>query len=114
MLGVRKPLPKIRPPAAPSGYLTHNMRYAFKPGVPAWASEFDDWVRGALAQFDTDALIDFQQKAPAAQTALPTWEHYAPVLVAAGAAGDSRPDVRFPITGFWMDGAFTRRSVQFG
>ena len=24
-----------------SGFLTHNMRYAFKPGVPTWAREFD-------------------------------------------------------------------------
>jgi len=24
-----------------SGFLTHNMRYAFRPGVPAWAKEFD-------------------------------------------------------------------------
>jgi hypothetical protein len=46
--------------------------------------------------------------------ALPTWEHYAPLLVAAGAAGEPRPATTFPITGFWMEGAFTRRSVQFG
>jgi hypothetical protein len=44
--------------------------------------------------------------------ALPTWEHYAPVLVAAGAAEGARTS--FPITGWWMDGAFTKRSVQFG
>ena len=43
----------------------------------------------------------------------PTWEHYAPVLVAAGAAGQGRPKTTFPITGFWMEGAFTRRSVQY-
>jgi hypothetical protein len=53
-------------------------------------------------------------RAPAAEIALPTWEHYAPVLVAAGAAAGAASPVSFPITGFWMDGAFTRRSVQFG
>jgi 4,5-DOPA dioxygenase extradiol len=97
-----------------SGFLTHNMRFAFKPGVPQWAREFDAWAEGALSSFDVDSLIDFQARAPAAQVALPTWEHYAPLLVSAGAAGEAQPDVRFPITGFWMDGAFTRRSVQFG
>lgn len=97
-----------------SGFLTHNMRFAFKKGVPDWASEFDDWAADALARFDVDALVDFQKRAPAARTALPTWEHYAPVLVAAGAASDAKKDASFPITGFWMDGAFTRRSVQFG
>jgi 4,5-DOPA dioxygenase extradiol len=97
-----------------SGFFTHNMRYAQRAGVPAWAREFDAWVAEALTRFDVDALIDFQSRAPAAQTALPTWEHYAPVLVAAGALGDDRPPATFPITGFWRDGAFTRRSVQFG
>jgi 4,5-DOPA dioxygenase extradiol len=97
-----------------SGFLTHNMRYAFRPGIPQWAREFDDWVAGALSRFDAEALIDFQRRAPAVREALPTWEHYAPVLVAAGAASDERPRTSFPITGFWMAGAFTKRSVQFG
>jgi 4,5-DOPA dioxygenase extradiol len=95
-----------------SGFLTHNMRYAFRPGTPAWAQEFDSWAADALSRFDVDALVSFQTVAPQAATALPTWEHYAPVLVAAGAAADSQPHTTFPITGWWMDGAFTKRSVQ--
>ena len=95
-----------------SGFLTHNMRYAFRPGVPAWAKEFDAWAESALSRLDIDALENFQTRAPASQMALPTWEHYAPILVAAGAAG--RDKTTFPITGWWMDGAFTKRSVQFG
>jgi len=97
-----------------SGFLTHNMRHAFRPGIPPWARDFDSWAEDALSRFDVDALIDFKVRAPAAETALPTWEHYAPLLVAAGAVGDDRPAVSFPITGFWMDGAFTKRSVQLG
>ena len=97
-----------------SGFLTHNMSYAFRPGTPQWAREFDDWAKDALGRLDVDALVDFQARAPAARMALPTWEHYAPVLVAAGAVADAHPRTSFPITGFWMDGAFTRRSVQFG
>jgi 4,5-DOPA dioxygenase extradiol len=96
-----------------SGFLTHNMRFAFRPGVPAWAREFDRWVAEALARFDVDALKDFRARAPGVQMALPTWEHYAPLLVAAGAVGENHPRTAFPISGFWMDGAFTRRSVQF-
>lgn len=96
-----------------SGFLTHNMRFAFRPGIPAWAREFDAWAKDALERFDVDPLMEFQERAPAAAIALPTWEHYAPVLVAAGAASLSRPRVSFPIEGFWMDGAFTKRSVQF-
>jgi 4,5-DOPA dioxygenase extradiol len=90
------------------------MRFAFRPGTPQWARDFDAWAEGAIARLDVDALLDFKARAPAAETALPTWEHYAPLLVGAGALGDDRPSVSFPFTGFWMAGAFTRRSVQFG
>ncbi len=97
-----------------SGFLTHNMRYAFRPGIPEWARDFDAWAADAISRFDVDALMDFRKVAPAAATALPTWEHYAPLLVAAGAASQGSHQVSYPITGFWMDGAFTRRSVEFG
>jgi 4,5-DOPA dioxygenase extradiol len=97
-----------------SGFLTHNMRFAFQKGIPGWAHEFDAWAEEAITRFDTDSLLDFQSRAPAASTALPTWEHYAPLLVAAGAASLAPQPIAFPITGFWMGSAFTRRSVQFG
>ena len=97
-----------------SGFLIHNMRYAFRPGIPQWARDFDGWAEGALTRLDVDALLDFKARAPTADLALPTWEHYAPLLVAAGALGGERTSVSFPIVGFWMDGAFTKRSVQFG
>ena len=90
------------------------MQYAFRSGIPQWAREFDLWTEDALARLDFDALVNFQARAPAAQLALPTWEHYAPVLVAAGAVADTRPQATFPITGWWMGSAFTKRSVQFG
>lgn len=96
-----------------SGFLTHNMRYAFRPGTPEWARDFDAWAEDALARIDVDALIDFCERAPAAAMALPTWEHYAPVLVTVGAIADAGAQATFPITGWWMDGAFTKRSVQF-
>jgi hypothetical protein len=44
---------------------------------------------------------------------LPTWEHFAPLLVNVGVASMQPVQVTHPITGWWMDGAFTRRSVQF-
>lgn len=97
-----------------SGFLTHNMQFAFKKGTPDWAREFDQWSAAALSHFDVDGLMDFRRRAPAAALALPTWEHYAPLLVSAGAASTHHTPITFPITGFWMDGAFTRRSVQLG
>jgi 4,5-DOPA dioxygenase extradiol len=98
-----------------SGFLTHNMRYAFKPGIPAWAREFDAWVEDALLRWDVEALINFRDVASSSNMALPTWEHFAPLLVTVGAAiEEERPTVSFPIEGWWMDSAFTKRSVQLG
>jgi 4,5-DOPA dioxygenase extradiol len=96
-----------------SGFLTHNMRFAFRPGTPQWATEFDQWAEQTLAKRDDDALVNFMSRAPAAAMALPTTEHFVPVIVAAGAAEGSTK-VSFPITGFWgaAGGAFTRRSVE--
>ncbi len=96
-----------------SGFITHNMHLAFVKGVPAWAREFDQWTAETLQHKDLDSLTDFMIKGPGARMALPTTEHFVPLLLAAGAvqAADS---VSFPITGFWNDMAFTRRSVQFG
>jgi 4,5-DOPA dioxygenase extradiol len=99
-----------------SGFLTHNMRFAFRRDTPAWAVEFDAWAADALARRDHDALVDFQNRGPAAHVALPTTEHFVPVLVAAGASAERSESVAFPISGFWRGGggAFTRRSVRFG
>lgn len=97
-----------------SGFLTHNMRSLGQP-VAAWAEEFDRWSEETLAKRDIDALVDFRRRAPAASIAHPTHEHYAPVLVTAGAAAEAgRTDVTFPITGFWNGMSFTKRSVQMG
>lgn len=103
-----------------SGFLTHNMREGFRGErgnrPAAWAVEFDDWAAGALARRDADALVDFQARAPSARMAHPAWEHYAPVLVAAGAAfDDATATTTFPIAGWWpVAPSFTKRSVQFG
>lgn len=96
-----------------SGFITHNMRFAFKPGTPEWAKNFDAWVANSLDRFDVDKLLQFQTAAPAARIALPTWEHFAPLLVNVGVASHQSSNITYPITGWWMDGAFTRRSVQF-
>ena len=55
-----------------------------------------------------------RRRAPGVRLALPTPEHFVPVLVTLGAAADDpAAAVRFPIAGFW-GGSAIRRSVQFG
>jgi len=97
-----------------SGFLTHNLR-ARGEATPTWASEFDAWAESAIARFDVESMIDFAARAPAVHLALPTTEHYTPLLIAAGAAESGSHAVSFPITGYWtrFSGSLTRRSVQF-
>lgn len=98
-----------------SGFITHNVRaldWSGRSDPPSWAAEFDAWVAEALARGDVDALLDYRRKGPGANLALPTREHFIPLLVALGASDEGDP-VQFPISGFWM-GSLTRRSVQFG
>ena len=99
-----------------SGQLTHNLRMMdFSPhaSVPSWAAEFDAWTAEALARKDVDALLDYRARAPGVRMALPTHEHFVPVIAALGAAVDARSDVKFPVTG-WLGGSLTTRCVQFG
>jgi 4,5-DOPA dioxygenase extradiol len=100
---------------AGSGFITHNLRtldWSGQSPPPAWAKEFDSWAGESLVRRDVDALLDYQRKGPGSQMALPTREHFIPLLVALGAASEEET-VQFPISGFWM-GSLTRRSVQFG
>ncbi|MDB4944191.1 MAG: hypothetical protein JWP97_3725 [Labilithrix sp.] len=100
---------------AASGFLTHNMRSFGERQTPSWAREFDTWTAETLVNRDTDALVDFRRRAPAAALAHPRTEHFAPLLVAAGAAEAAGGEVRFPIEGFWkIAPAFSRRSLQIG
>lgn len=99
-----------------SGFLTHNLRLMSRgPGAepPTWASDFDAWAEDTIARQDVDALVDYRHRAPAVSYALPTHEHFVPVVVSMGAAIEDPGPVSFPITGF-LGGSLTKRSVQFG
>ncbi len=99
-----------------SGFITHNLSDFDWEGAaptPAWASEFDQWTAESVARGDVDALLDYRQRAPGVRMALPTHEHFAPLLVTMGAAEAGSEPVTFPITGFAMS-TMTKRSVQIG
>jgi 4,5-DOPA dioxygenase extradiol len=99
-----------------SGFLTHNLRatdWRANAVAPSWALDFDAWIADVIARQDVDALIEYRSRAPGVRQALPTHEHFVPLLVAMGASVDAPAAVTFPIAGFTY-GSFTRRSVQFG
>ncbi|MCX4550342.1 dioxygenase [Streptomyces sp. NBC_01387] len=95
-----------------SGFFTHNLAALRHEGIPGWSAEFDAWGREALEALDIDALLDFENKSPAGRLAHPRTEHFAPLFVTLGAAGEELGDARQVIDGFWM--GLAKRSVQFG
>ncbi len=82
-----------------SGGIVHNLYRARldreDAPVDPWAREFDAWVRDAVGRLDLEALARYSELAPGAAEAVPTREHFEPVLVVAGAAlpGDRVEDV---------------------
>jgi 4,5-DOPA dioxygenase extradiol len=76
-----------------SGSLTHNLyelrMTATKPTTAPYAVAFQRWVYEAINANDVAALLDYRRLAPEAVRAHPTDEHFLPLFVALGAAGDS-------------------------
>lgn len=74
-----------------SGSLTHNL-YEFRSGevqAADYAIEFSHWIRSAVTGNDSDSLLHALERAPHAQRAHPTSDHFLPLLVALGAAPDT-------------------------
>ena len=74
-----------------SGSLTHNL-YAVRGAsigqdVPAWVSDFGDWMHDRLETNQRESLLEYRAQAPFAVRNHPTEEHLLPLFVAMGAAG---------------------------
>jgi len=97
-----------------SGFLTHGLPYLteFRIDAPApgWSQDFDAWAADALARGDVDTLAAYRQKAPGMPYAHPTVEHYSPLFVTLGAAGDPGTPPEQRIDGYWM--GLSKRSFQ--
>lgn len=101
-----------------SGNIVHNLRATVR-GVPDskeaardWAQQFDDVVKVALDARQDRALAAYRELGDSARMAVPTPDHYWPLLYALGAAqGDGRPQHVFE--GF-QSGTLSMRCLQFG
>ena len=86
-----------------SGHTTHNLRdWIANPRrrePMAYAKAFSDWLAEHLDANDTGALVDYRERAPEAARAHPSEEHFLPLFVAWGAAGDA-PRVERVVEGF--------------
>jgi 4,5-DOPA dioxygenase extradiol len=98
-----------------SGGAVHNLSRIHFEGkdalVDEWARGFDDWLKGALEERRDNELLAYRERAPHADLAVPTDEHFDPLFFALGAAeGES---VRWIYEGFQY-GNLSMRSLVLG
>jgi len=99
-----------------SGNIVHNLR-AVKRDTAAheaydWALTFDNAVQEQIKKGQLDALQSFQALGEVAKQAHPSYEHYLPLLYAAGAVRPTEMP-RFFNTGF-QSASISMRSVLWG
>lgn len=99
-----------------SGNVVHNLRaYAWDRGNTApyqWAVRFDAWLRAAIAARRFEDVIAYAQAGADAKLAIPTPEHYLPLLYVLGTYTKDEP-VSFPVEGF-DGGSLSMLAVRVG
>ena len=99
-----------------SGNVVHNLRALQRTQSPLqaydWAIEFDQMVADHVQRGDLAGLADFQQLGPVAQMAHPTYDHYLPLLYAAGAVDAKEPARHFNAD--YQMAAISMRSMVWG
>ncbi|SFE80684.1 Aromatic ring-opening dioxygenase, catalytic subunit, LigB family [Paenibacillus algorifonticola] len=75
-----------------SGGTVHNLRKLNwqSEGIDEWAESFDNWLQSKLEAWDLPALFNYRELAPFAQEAVPTSEHFIPLLLAMGSGDELR------------------------
>jgi len=74
-----------------SGNMVHNLSMVdMAEGAPPydWAVEFDSLLKDLIKSREHDRLIDYHQLGPSARMAIPTPEHFLPLLTVLGATGE--------------------------
>ena len=75
-----------------SGGIVHNLRRVHfmdkDAAIDDWAAEFDGWVAARVKGHEAEKLFEYRRLGPNAAAAVPTTEHFDPLLVAMGAASE--------------------------
>ncbi len=97
-----------------SGFLTHGLPYlrdwSTDAAPPGWSRDFDLWASEALDRGDVDTLARYRTEAPGMPYAHPSVEHFVPIFVTLGVAGDPGAPVSTTIDGYFY--GLAKRSFQ--
>jgi 4,5-DOPA dioxygenase extradiol len=89
-----------------SGGSVHPLGYApLRPGAKTddWALDFDEWLTKTVQNGDTKELIDYRKRSPYPERAHPYPDHFMPLLVSMGAAGDGARGTLIHHSWYWGD-----------
>ena len=98
-----------------SGNIVHNLgRIDFSENAKVfdWAEEFDAHAEKLIREGDHASLIDHEKLGAAAQLAIPSPDHYWPLLYILGLQ-ESGEEVSFPVTGI-AHSSISMRAVKLG
>ncbi|CAN6458433.1 unnamed protein product [Victoria cruziana] len=96
-----------------SGSATHNLRTMMPDGTPPskWAIDFDTWLKDSLLNGRYEDVNDYLNKAPYAKMAHPWPDHFYPLHVAMGAAGEEAKAELLHHS--WTNGSMSYASYRF-
>jgi 4,5-DOPA dioxygenase extradiol len=98
-----------------SGNLVHNLRlYAWGERVPPfdWAERFEKRARELMLEDDPAQIVDYEKLGQDAHLAIPTPDHYLPLLYVFGLREKGEP-ASFPVEGF-DGGSMSMLAVRVG
>lgn len=87
-----------------SGGIVHNFTHIQKDMHVAegWAIEFENWVEEKIMKWDLQSLFNYEKIAPYSTEAVPSKEHFIPLVIAMGLGDDNKK------------AALLHRSFQYG
>ncbi len=96
-----------------SGNIVHNLRMLRFDGAPYdWAVEFDHQIKTLIEAGDHNAIVEYEKLGPAAKLAVPTNDHYLPLLYTLGVI-EKKDSIQFYNEKTDI-GSVSMRSVVFG
>jgi 4,5-DOPA dioxygenase extradiol len=99
-----------------SGNMVHNLRMVrwdmMQGGAFDWAQEINEQFKNHILNQDHERLIDYKKLGSAAMLAIPTPEHYLPMLYTLGLQNDAEESVLFNDKA--VGGSLTMTSIRIG